>query len=45
MGATACELDLDVCHFDEAEQDSVESNLDEHAFMRLTRGSGDCLVR
>ena len=37
LGAIACELDLDLCHFD-AEQAFVQSKLDEDVFMRLPRG-------
>ena len=40
LGAIACELDLDLCHFD-AEQAFVQSNLDEDVFMRLPRGCGE----
>ena len=39
LSAIACELDLDVCHFD-VEQAFVQSKLDENAFMRLPRGCG-----
>ena len=41
LSAIACELDLDVCHFD-VEQAFVQSKLDEDAFLRLPRGCG-CL--
>ena len=37
--ALACELDLDLCHFD-AEQAFVQSDLDEVAFIRLPSGCG-----
>ena len=37
LNAIACELDLDVCHFD-VEQDFVQSKLDEDVFLRLLRG-------
>ena len=40
LGAIACELDLDLCHFG-AEQDFVLSNLEEDAFMRLPQGRGE----
>ena len=40
LGAIACELDFDLCHFD-AEQAFVQSNLDEDVFMRLPRGCGE----
>ena len=40
LGAIACELDLDLCHFD-AEQAFVQSNLDEDVFIRLPRGCGE----
>ena len=39
LSAIACELDLDVCHFD-VEQAFVQSKLDEDVFMRLPRGCG-----
>ena len=39
LSAIACELDLDVCHFD-VEQASVQSKLDEDVFLRLPRGCG-----
>ena len=39
LGALACELDLDVCHFD-VEQAFVQSKLDEDVFLRLPRGCG-----
>ena len=37
LSAIACELDLDVCHFD-VEQAFVQSKLDEDVFLRLPRG-------
>ena len=37
--ATACELDLDLCHFD-AEQAFVQSELDEEVYLRLPKGCG-----
>ena len=40
FGAIACELDLNLCHFD-AEQAFVQSNLDEDVFVRLPRGCGE----
>ena len=41
LGSIACELDLDLCHFD-AQQAFVQSNLDEDVFMRLPhRGCGE----
>ena len=39
LSAVACELDLDVCHFD-VEQAFVQSKLDDCVFMRLPRGCG-----
>ena len=39
LSAIACELDLDVCHFD-VEQAFVQSKLDEDVFLRLLRGCG-----
>ena len=39
LSAIACELDLDVCHFD-VEQAFVQSKLDEDGFMCLPRGCG-----
>ena len=39
LSAIACELDLDVCHFD-VEQAFVQSKLDEDVFLRLRRGCG-----
>ena len=41
LSAIACELGLDVCHFD-LEQAFVQSKLDEDVFLRLPRGCG-CL--
>ena len=40
MASIACELDLDLCHFD-AEQAFVQSDLKENVFMRLPQGCGD----
>ena len=40
LGAIACELGLDLCHFD-AEQAFVQSSLDEDVFMRLPPGCGE----
>ena len=40
LGALACELNLDLCHFD-AEQAFVQSSLDEDVFMRLPKGCGE----
>ena len=40
LGALACELNLDLCHFD-AEQAFVQSSLDEDVFMRLPQGCGE----
>ena len=37
LSAIACELGLDVCHFD-VEQAFVQSKLDEDVFLRLSRG-------
>ena len=39
LRAIACELDLDVCHFD-IKQAFVQSELDEDVFLRLPRGCG-----
>ena len=39
LSAIACELDLDVCHFD-VEQAFVQSKLDEDVFLRLPKGCG-----
>ena len=39
LSAIACELDLDVCHFD-VEQGFVQPKLDEDVFLRLPRGWG-----
>ena len=39
LSAVACELDLDVCHFDVV-QTFVQSKLDEDVFVRLPRGCG-----
>ena len=39
LSAIACELDLDVCHFD-VEQAFVQSKLDDDVFLRLPRGCG-----
>ena len=39
LRAIACELDLDVCHFD-VEQAFVQSKLDEDVFLRLPGGCG-----
>ena len=40
LGAAACELGLDLRHFD-AEQAFVRSSLEEGVFMRLTPGCGE----
>ena len=40
LGASACELDLNLRHFD-AEHAFVQSNLDKDVFMRLPRGCGE----
>ena len=40
LGALACELDLNLCHFD-AEQAFVQSSLHEDVFMRLPQGCGE----
>ena len=39
LAALACELDLDMCHFD-AEQAFVQSDLDEVVYIRLPLGCG-----
>ena len=44
LSAIACELDLDVCHFD-VEQAFVQSKLDEDVFLRLPRGVVACPVK
>ena len=43
LGTIACELDLDLCHFD-AEQAFVQSNLDEDVFMGCPGVVVRCLV-
>ena len=40
LGAIACELGLDLCHFD-AEQAFVQSSLERDVFMRLPPGCGE----
>ena len=40
LASIACELDLDLCHFD-AEQAFVQSDLKENVFMRLPQGCAD----
>ena len=44
LAALACELDLDLCHFD-AEQAFVQSDLDEVVYIRLPPSCGGYLVR
>ena len=39
LSAIACELNLDVCHFD-VERAFVQSKLDEDVFLRLPKGYG-----
>ena len=39
LAARACELDLELCHFD-AEQAFVQSDLDEVVYIRLSPGCG-----
>ena len=39
LTAMACELDLDLCHFD-IEQAFVQSDLEENVYMRLPQGCG-----
>ena len=39
LSAIACELDLDLCHFD-VDQAFVQSPLDEDVFLRLSKGCG-----
>ena len=39
LSAIACELDLDMCHFD-VKQAFVQSKLDEDVFLRVPRGCG-----
>ena len=39
LAALACELDLDLCHFD-SEQALVQSDLDEVVYIRLPPGCG-----
>ena len=40
LNAIACECDLDICHFD-VDQAFVQSDLEEHVFLRLPKGCGD----
>ena len=40
LTALACELNLDLCHFD-AEQAFVQSTLDEDVYLRLPQGCGN----
>ena len=40
LSAIACECDLDLCHFD-VDQAFVQSDLEEHVFLRLPKGCGD----
>ena len=40
LSAIACERDLDLCHFD-VDQASVQSDLKEGIFLRLSKGFGD----
>ena len=40
LSAIACERDLDLCHFD-VDQASVQSDLKEGVFLRLSKGFGD----
>ena len=40
LSAIACELDLDLCHFD-VDQAFVQSDLDEDVFLRLPKGCGE----
>ena len=44
LGAIACELDLDICHFD-AEQDFAQSNLDKDVFMWLLLSCGEMSIK
>ena len=44
LNAIACELDLDVCHFDVG-QAFVQSKLDEDVFLRLPKGCGSLSVK
>ena len=39
LGAIACELDLDVCHFD-GEEAFIQSKLHGDVFLRLSKGCG-----
>ena len=39
LSAIACELDLDLCHFD-VDQAFVQSHLDEDVLLRLSKGCG-----
>ena len=39
LTAMACELDLDLCHFD-IQQAFVQSNLEENVYIRLPQGCG-----
>ena len=40
LALIACELDLDLCHFD-AEQAFIQSDLEDNVFMHLPQGCGD----
>ena len=40
LNAIACECDLDICNFD-VDQAFVQSDLEEHVFLRLPKGCGD----
>ena len=44
LGAIACELDLDVCHFD-VEQAFVQSKLDEDVFCAYQKTVVACPLR
>ena len=39
LSAIACEIDLDLCHFD-VDQSFAQSHLDEDVFLRLPKGCG-----
>ena len=38
LRAIACELDLDLCNFDDVDQAFVRSKLEEDMFTRLSKG-------
>ena len=42
LSAIMCDCDLDLCHF-ELDQAFVQSNLEEDAFLQLSKGHGELL--